>query len=79
MQCLLNVWALYNEEQKIDEELNMPEKLKDRKNVRAMLEDLENYLMVRRGATGLPLAYVTRKQNLQQTIQDSEILMLLVK
>ena len=40
----------------------MPEKLKDIKNVRAMLEDLDNYLMVRRGATGLPLAYVTRKQ-----------------
>ena len=40
----------------------MPEKFTDVKNVRSMLEDLDNYLIIKRGATGLPLAYVTRDE-----------------
>ena len=62
MQRLLNVWALYEDEEKNDEDPDMPEKFTDVKNVRSMLEDLDNYLIIKRGATGLPLAYVTRDE-----------------
>ena len=27
-----------------------------------MLEDLDNYLIIKKGATGLPLAYITREE-----------------
>ena len=38
----------------------MPCELKDVENARSMIEDLDNYLTQKQGASQLPLAYVTR-------------------
>ena len=62
MQRLQDIWAIHEEEENEDDDLDLPNKLSDVKNLRSMLEDLDNYLIIKEGATGLPLAYVTREE-----------------
>ena len=59
MQRLQDIWAIHEEEKNEDDDPDLPDKLSDVKNVRSMLEDLDNYLIIKKGATGLPLAYIT--------------------
>ena len=62
MQRLQDIWAIHEEEENEDNDPDLPDKLSDVKNVRSMLEDLNNYLIIKKGATGLPLAYGTREE-----------------
>ena len=59
MQRLQDIWAIHEDKENEHDDPDLPDKLSDVKNVRSMLEDLDNYLIVKKGATGLPLAYVT--------------------
>ena len=49
-----------NEDTIKEEDLDLPPKLADVKNVRSIIEDSDNHRQHKVGLTGLPLAYVVR-------------------
>ena len=71
MQRLQDVWTIHEEEENEDDDPDLPDKLSDVKNMRSMSEDLDNYLIIKKGATGLPLAYNTRGSSTTCTCRRS--------
>lgn len=58
---LTNCYGLKELEEAEDDEAKAPEKLSDVKNIRQTLENLDTYLLRKRGSWNIPLAYVVRE------------------
>jgi hypothetical protein len=60
---LMNVYGLKEREDRLQKEtMELPVKILKVDDIRNKIEDLDNYLMRKRGMSGLPLAYVVREK-----------------
>ena len=71
MNDLTLLYRIKEAEDEYDNEVELPGKLSSVDNIRVVLEDLDNYLERKRGATGIPLAaYVRENPDVQPETTD---------
>lgn len=61
LDVITALYRMYEQEQEEDETKDLPEKLTSVEKVRYTIENIDNYLIRKRGSSGAPLAYVVRE------------------